>query len=67
MPHQHPTHKHDQAVSSISFQFEGELNIGRLQRWIGKLMQAKGEDLFRYKGVLAVKGMEEKFVFQVKS
>jgi len=61
---QHPTHKHDQAVSSISFQFEGELNIGRLQRWIGKLMQKKGEDLFRYKGVLAVKGMEEKFVFQ---
>ena len=24
----------------------------------------KGEDLFRYKGVLAVKGMDQKFVFQ---
>ena len=27
-------------------------------------MQTKGEDLFRYKGVLAVKGMDQKFVFQ---
>ena len=24
----------------------------------------QGEDLFRYKGVLAVKGMDQKFVFQ---
>ena len=31
---------------------------------IGDLMQNKGEDLFRYKGVLAVKGMDQKFVFQ---
>ena len=27
-------------------------------------MRNKGEDLFRYKGVLAVKGMDQKFVFQ---
>ena len=27
-------------------------------------MQTKGNDLYRYKGVLAVKGMEKKFVFQ---
>ena len=27
-------------------------------------MQNKAEDLFRYKGILAVKGMHEKFVFQ---
>ena len=53
-----------QAVSSISFRFEGELNVTRLQRWIGKLMETRGADLFRYKGILAVKGMEEKFVFQ---
>lgn len=27
-------------------------------------MREKGQDLFRYKGVLAVKGMDQKFVFQ---
>jgi len=57
-------HEHDQRVTSTSSKFEGELNVNKLQKWIGNLMQDKGEDLFRYKGVLAVKGMDEKFVFQ---
>ena len=57
-------HEHDQRVTSTSSKFEGELNVNKLERWIGNLMQNKAEDLFRYKGVLAVKGMDEKFVFQ---
>ena len=57
-------HEHDQRVTSTSARFEGELNVNKLERWIGELMRDKGEDLFRYKGVLAVKGMEQKFVFQ---
>ena len=57
-------HEHDQRVTSTSARFEGELNVNKLERWIGELMRDKGEDLFRYKGVLAVKGMDQKFVFQ---
>ena len=57
-------HEHDARVTSTSSKFEGELNVNKLQNWIGDLMRTKGEDLFRYKGVLAVKGMDEKFVFQ---
>ena len=57
-------HEHDQRVTSTSAKFEGELNVNKLERWIGELMRTKGEDLFRYKGVLAVKGMDAKFVFQ---
>ena len=57
-------HEHDARVTSTSSRFEGELNVNKLQNWIGDLMRTKGEDLFRYKGVLAVKGMDEKFVFQ---
>ena len=57
-------HEHDQRVTSTSAKFEGELNVNKLDRWIGELMRTKGEDLFRYKGVLAVKGMDVKFVFQ---
>ncbi|MEL0268716.1 MAG: GTP-binding protein, partial [Euryarchaeota archaeon] len=49
-------HEHDQRVTSTSSKFEGELNVNKLERWIGNLMQTKAEDLFRYKGVLAVKG-----------
>ena len=57
-------HEHDDRVTSTSYRFAGELNVNKLQSWIGQLMREQGEDLFRYKGVLAVKGMDAKFVFQ---
>ena len=57
-------HEHDQRVTSISSKFEGSLNVNRLNRWIGKMIDEKGTDLFRYKGILSVKGMDNKFIFQ---
>jgi len=57
-------HQHDTTVSSTSCKFEGELNVNKLQSWISEIIQTKSNDLFRYKGVLAVKGMKTKFVFQ---
>jgi G3E family GTPase len=56
--------KHDKLVSSCSTKFEGELNVNKLHNWIERMLEVTGEDLFRYKGVLAVKGMARKFVFQ---
>ncbi len=35
-----------------------------LEVWIGTLLKDFGNDLFRYKGILHVKGMDRKFVFQ---
>jgi len=58
-------HVHDDTVSSVAWSFPGlELNVNKLEQWIGGLMQDLGTELFRYKGVLAVKGCEEKYVFQ---
>ena len=57
-------HEHDERTSSVSVKFDGELMHAQLEEWIGELMQTKGADLFRYKGVLAVKSMDSKFVFQ---
>jgi len=57
-------HQHDATVSSVSVRFEGELNHQQLRMWISELQTNHGKDLFRYKGVLAVKGMPNKFVFQ---
>lgn len=57
-------HQHDLTVSSVSVRFEGELNHQQLRMWISELQQNHGKDLFRYKGVLAVKGMPNKFIFQ---
>jgi len=57
-------HQHDETVASCSVKFEGELMVHGLSDWINDLIQTKGADLFRYKGVLAVKGMDKKFIFQ---
>lgn len=57
-------HEHDKTVSSVSVKFEGELMVGKLEQWINQLVEVKGADLFRYKGVMAVKGMQKKFIFQ---
>lgn len=57
-------HQHDLTVKSVSVRFEGELNHQQLRMWISELQQNQGKDLFRYKGVLAVKGMPHKFIFQ---
>eukprot|EP00903_Cladosiphon_okamuranus_P012230 g11470.t1 len=58
-------HVHDESVSSVSLSFPGlELNVHLLQKWFDKLLEELGTELFRYKGVLAVKGMKEKFIFQ---
>lgn len=57
-------HQHDSTVSSVSVRFEGELNCQQLKMWVSDLIQNFGKNLFRYKGVCAVKGMQTKFVFQ---
>mmetsp|Transcript_78388 Transcript_78388/g.175705 ORF Transcript_78388/g.175705 Transcript_78388/m.175705 type:complete len:461 (+) Transcript_78388:75-1457(+) len=57
-------HQHDSRVSSIGIDVAGEVVQQKLNEWIGWLLKEKGVDLFRSKGVLAVKGMKQKFVFQ---
>jgi len=57
-------HEHDPSVSSISTKFEGFLNVNKLSMWIGEIIREMGANLFRYKGVLSVAGMSNKFVFQ---
>merc|ERR1712176_322722 len=57
-------HQHDDRVSSVGFIITGEVDQTKLNEWIGWLLREKGADIFRTKGVLAVKGVKEKYVFQ---
>eukprot|EP00437_Effrenium_voratum_P044597 CAMPEP_0181486656 /NCGR_PEP_ID=MMETSP1110-20121109/47324_1 /TAXON_ID=174948 /ORGANISM="Symbiodinium sp., Strain CCMP421" /LENGTH=360 /DNA_ID=CAMNT_0023612955 /DNA_START=143 /DNA_END=1225 /DNA_ORIENTATION=+ len=57
-------HQHDNSISSISWKFEGELNVNKMEMWISEMLQTKAADMFRYKGMLAVKGMDTKYLFQ---
>ena len=60
----HVTHQHGSTVSSVSFKFEGNLRVDKLKRWVNDLIQNMGDNLYRYKGILSVQGMPQKFVFQ---
>jgi len=57
-------HEHDATVTSVGVKIQGEVNINLLQSWIKRLVVEDGANLYRYKGVIAVKGVNKKFVFQ---
>ena len=57
-------HAHDQTVTSVGFNQPGELDLDKTNSWIGKLLQLKGTDIFRMKGVLAMSGSPQRFVYQ---
>jgi len=58
-------HMHDDRVTSVACKVKGDpVNVNLMQRWIQRLVTEDGANLYRYKGVLAVKGMDQKFVFQ---
>jgi len=61
----HPSHRkrHDYRVSSVGIQRDREVVKDKLDKFIGWLIQQKGPDLYRSKGVLAVQGLQQKFVF----
>jgi G3E family GTPase len=68
-PHEHEheeehDHHHDEDVTSVGIRAPGDLDEKKLSDWLGTLLRTKGQDIFRMKGVLAVKGRDMRFVFQ---
>jgi G3E family GTPase len=60
----HPAHEHDELVTSVGISEAGDLDGKRLNDWISTLLREKGGDIYRMKGVLAVKGSPKRLVFQ---
>jgi len=57
-------HHHAEDVTSVGIRAPGDLDEKKLSDWLGTLLRTKGQDIFRMKGVLAVKGRAMRFVFQ---
>ena len=51
-------------MSSVGITTPGELDGNRLNDWVSELLRTKGNDIFRMKGVLSVKGSNKRLVFQ---
>lgn len=57
-------HEHDPSVDSVSLVLDAPFDKRRLDAWLGQLVAAHGEDLFRLKGILAVGGDDRMYVLQ---
>jgi G3E family GTPase len=62
--HYNPEHEHDDEVTSVGLEFAGDFDNARLNQWLGNLLMTKGPDIFRMKGIIAVQGEADRFVFQ---
>jgi len=57
-------HMHDDTIYSVGFKRAGSLNMERTNTWIAKLLQEKGTDIYRMKGVLSMTGCDDMYVYQ---
>ncbi|XP_047976555.1 P-loop guanosine triphosphatase YjiA-like isoform X2 [Salvia hispanica] len=62
--HKGNDHVHDSSVSSVSIVSEGTLDLDYFDDWLDTLVEEKGDDLYRMKGILSVSGSEQRYVFQ---
>jgi G3E family GTPase len=59
-----PDHEHNQEITSVGIEFPGDLDGNKLNAWMRIILMEQGQDIFRMKGVLSLKGEEQRFVFQ---
>lgn len=57
-------HEHDESVYSVAITETGTVDSDKLNRWLYQLVQSRGPDIFRMKGILDVDNTERRFVFQ---
>ena len=61
----HPHHHaHDDDVKSFVFRADKAFDAGKLEDFLGAIVQVYGPKMLRYKGVLNMKGSDRKVIFQ---
>ena len=58
------SHAHQDDIQAFMFKSDRPFNVGRLDEFLGGLVQVYGPRMLRYKGVLWMDGSERKIVFQ---
>jgi len=61
----HPSHhQHDDEIGSFVFRSNKPFDPARLEEFLGGVVQIYGPDLLRYKGILYMKGLNRRMLFQ---
>ena len=64
-PHEHGAadHHHDDEIASVGIVDARALDAQKLEAWLSYLLQSRGPDIFRMKGVLNIRGENRRYVF----
>ncbi|MFZ2871093.1 CobW family GTP-binding protein [Zavarzinia sp.] len=57
-------HSHNEDITSVSFTQIDPLDENKFNRWISHILQTKGQDILRSKGILSFANQDDQFVFQ---
>jgi G3E family GTPase len=57
-------HTHESDISSVSLSSSKPLDGDKVTAWLRNLLAEKGQDILRAKGIIDVKGKDERLVFQ---
>ncbi|UIZ29564.1 hypothetical protein KXD40_002785 [Peronospora effusa] len=62
---QHNGRRHNHSlVSSVGLTLQEPILVALLEEWIDDLLETEGDNLLRFKGVVNVAGIDQKYVFQ---
>jgi G3E family GTPase len=62
--HDAPNPKHADDVFSVAATVDGPVDPEKFRAWISDVLKNQGQNILRSKGILAVDGAEQRFVFQ---
>jgi G3E family GTPase len=57
-------HHHHSDISSVGLEADGDCDGRKLNDWISELVRTQGQDIFRMKGIFAVKNQPDRVIFQ---
>ncbi|MFC4276026.1 CobW family GTP-binding protein [Achromobacter aloeverae] len=63
-PHHHHHAHHDDEIGAFVFRSNKPFDPSRLEEFLGGVVQVYGPDLLRYKGILYMKGVNRRMLFQ---
>jgi G3E family GTPase len=63
-PHHHHHAHHDDEIGAFVFRSSKPFDPSRLEEFLGGMVQVYGPDLLRYKGILYMKGVNRRMLFQ---
>ena len=62
--HHHHSHSHHSGINSFVIETEKPLVLANINEWLNELIYIYGPELYRYKGILNVEGLDYQIIFQ---